>query len=244
MSAWRKIDVTTNLLARVFIAGVFGFAAWMKLRNPAAVQSFTESILAFDVLERGAHDHLVVLGTFAVPWVEALCAALLLVGLWTRAAAFVMLAALGVFLWAISEVLAGGKAVECGCLGDFSFPCGATINECHLWRNGVLGAVCLYLVGRGGGRGSLDFLLHRPKRPGPGGGTHDAPTSDRATPAGKSQTPQVRQPQWQVSDAKPAKAEPAGDLPLADRPAGGVSSQLPSGPEDRPDRPGGQGVGV
>lgn len=163
MTTGQRIDLIVTLFVRLFIAGVFGFAAFMKLQKNDATQAFAESIRSFRVLSPIDHEHLVVLSSFAVPWAEAICAALILFGLWTRAAAFIMLGAVGVFIAAIASVIARGMSVECGCFGEFSFPCGSVIGTCHLWRNGVLAAGCLYLVVRGGGRMSFDRLLARPK---------------------------------------------------------------------------------
>lgn|GEM_PF-269347 len=163
MTAGQRIDIVVTLFVRLFIAGVFGFAAFMKLQKNEATQAFAESIRSFKVLSPIDHEHLVVLSSFAVPWAEAICAALILIGLWTRAAAFIMLGAVGVFIYAIASVIARGMTVECGCFGEFNFPCDHVIGTCHLWRNGVLAAGCLYLVVRGGGRLSFDRLLARSK---------------------------------------------------------------------------------
>jgi uncharacterized membrane protein YphA (DoxX/SURF4 family) len=155
----QRIDLIVTLFVRLFIAGVFGFAAFMKLRSDDAAKAFAESIQSFKVLDHFDHHHLVVLSTFAVPWAEAICAALILFGLWTRAAAFIMLGAVGVFIAAIASVIARDMNVECGCFGEFNFPCDSVIGTCHLWRNGVLAAGCLFLLVRGGGRLSVDRLL-------------------------------------------------------------------------------------
>ncbi|MEQ8317640.1 MAG: DoxX family membrane protein [Phycisphaerales bacterium] len=164
MSTGQRIDVVFTLFVRLFLAGVFGFAAFMKLRNPDAAQAFAESIQAFQVLDKFDHHHVVVVSAFAVPWLEAICAVLILLGLWTRAAAFAMLGALGVFMYAIYTVIARELNVECGCFGDFNFPCHDTVGMCQMYRNGVLAVGCLFLVVRGGGRASLDGLIG-PRKP-------------------------------------------------------------------------------
>ncbi|MEO1009549.1 MAG: MauE/DoxX family redox-associated membrane protein [Planctomycetota bacterium] len=211
MSAWRRFDIGLTMLVRVFLAGVFGFAAYMKLQNPQAAQAFAESIKAFGILEEGAHDHVLRLSTFAVPWTEAICAVLLLIGFRTRAAGFVLLAAMGVFIWAVADVLAGGRSVQCGCFGDFSWPCGDVVGSCHLWRNGVLAALCLFAVVRGGGPASIDGLLH---------GSGGKPEDD-AGPAGAPEAPDFGdRPAPPPARAVEVPLAPASTTPLSSPPAG------------------------
>lgn len=220
MTTGQRIDVTITVFVRLFLAGVFGFAAFMKLRNPDATQAFAESIRAFDVLSKVDHEHLVVLSSFAVPWAEAICAVLILVGLWTRAASLVMLAALGVFMGAIYSVIARGLSVECGCFGDFNFPCSDKIGMCQLWRNGVLAAGCLFLVLRGGGRLSFDRLMG-PSKPEAGG--HDRPaTVDRPV--------RPARPAFAMSEEASIPLDPARPTPLSSPPTGQPSADRPPKP--------------
>lgn len=215
MTTGQRIDVAFTLFVRLFLAGVFGFAAYMKLRNEPASQAFAESIQAFEIFDPKQHHHLVTLATFAVPWAEVLCGFLILVGLWTRAAAFTMMAALGVFMWAIYSVIARGMSVECGCFGDFSFPCGDTIGMCQLWRNGVLAALCLFLVIRGGGRASFDRLFTRkPAR-------HDGPAPEPQ--------PATTGPSRPASDDTPIALDPVRPTPLSSPPS--------EPPADKPSKP-------
>ena len=172
-----------TVFVRLFLAGVFGFAAFMKLRSEDAAKEFAESIQAFQLLDKFDHHHIVVVSTFAVPWLEAICAVLILLGLWTRAAAFAMLGALGVFMYAIYTVIARELNVECGCFGNFNFPCDETVGMCQMYRNGVLAAGCLYLVIRGGGRASLDGLFGRRKP------KDDASEPNQAAPRSAFATP-------------------------------------------------------
>lgn len=214
MTTGQRIDTAFTIFVRIFLAGVFGFAAYMKLRNPAAAAAFADSIRGFKILDAANHEHLVVLATFAVPWLEALCAVLILVGLWTRAAAFTMLGALGAFMWAIYSVIDRGMNVQCGCFGEFSFPCGDTIGPCQLWRNGVLAAGCLYLLVRGGGRASIDRLLG-PRKP-----DLEPPTPLDTPPA----PARVARP---PSDDAPIALDPVRPTPLSSRPTGADAAQPP-----------------
>ena len=212
MTTGQRIDVAFTLFVRLFLAGVFGFAAYMKLREGGS-EAFAESIRAFRILDEANHEHLVVLATFAVPWLEAICAVLILLGLWTRAAAFSMLGALSVFMWAIYSVVSRGLNIQCGCFGDFSFPCDDTIGMCQLWRNGVLAAFCLYLVIRGGGRVSFDRLLA--PRHHEDDGLADEAYSPRARAAGPAE------------DEAAIPLDPERPTPLSSPPSGAPADQPP-----------------
>lgn len=139
------------LMLRLGFAAIWFWAAWNKLRDP---QSFAESIQAFKILP----DHLVVLFTFAIPWTEVLAASLLVVGLWTRAAAAVLLMALLVFIGAIVSVLARKMSVHCGCFGKGYLLCPGELGWCHVGQNVLLSLAALVLVWRGGGRVAGDAM--------------------------------------------------------------------------------------
>ncbi len=213
MTTGQRIDLIITLFVRLFIAGVFGFAAFMKLKSNDATQAFAESIRSFKILSPIDHEHLVVVSSFAVPWAEAICAALILIGLWTRAAAFVMLGAVGVFIAAIASVIARDMNVSCGCFGEFNFPCDNPIGTCHLWRNGVLAAGCLFLLIRGGGRLSFDRLL-APSKGDPDLDPEPASTL-RAKPA---------------PTARPASVDPDRPIALSSPPTGEMSADQPPKP--------------
>jgi uncharacterized membrane protein YphA (DoxX/SURF4 family) len=143
------------LLLRVALGGIFLFAAWMKLQSSDAVAAFGRAIQSFDL---GVPLHLAKLSSYLVPWAEVVTGVALIFGLWTRAAAMLLLSCMIVFTAAIAIVLSRGKTVECGCFGDFNWPCGAIVTQCHLYRNAGLCAVILLLVIFGSGRFGLDAL--------------------------------------------------------------------------------------
>ncbi|MCW5757297.1 MAG: DoxX family membrane protein [Phycisphaeraceae bacterium] len=223
MTTGQRIDTVFTLFVRLLLAGIFAFAAYMKLRNPAAAQAFAESIQGFKLLDPLQHHHLTVLATFAVPWLEILCAAFLILGFWTRAASFAMLGAMGVFIWAISTVIERGMNLQCGCFGEFSFPCGDTIGMCHLVRNSILAAGCLYLVIRGGGRVSIDRLLisGKPKVERLGATPTPTPTP---TPSATPTRPVSSRP---ASDDTPIALDPVRPTPLSSSPSGVDAAQPP-----------------
>jgi uncharacterized membrane protein YphA (DoxX/SURF4 family) len=135
------------LVARVFLGALFIFAAVMKLSNP---QSFAEAINAFKILP----DHLVVLATFVVPWIEAVLGVALILGLWTRSAALVLSLLLVAFIAALVSVL--DKGITCSCFGKFEIPCSGPVGWCHVIRNTVLLALAALVVAKGPGSLAID----------------------------------------------------------------------------------------
>lgn len=140
------------LVARLFVGGVFIFAAVLKLKDP---QAFAGSVRAFELLPASA-DHLRHLITFAVPWCELLTGVLLVVGLWTRAAAALLACLLVVFIVGLSSILMRGMTVSCTCFGDFEIPCKSPVGACHIIRNSVLLAATLFVLGKGPGSLAID----------------------------------------------------------------------------------------
>lgn len=133
------------LLARLALAAVFGLAGVVKLSDP---QAFAFSVKAFKILP----DHLATLAVFVFPWLEVLCAALLVLGVWTRSAALVSALQLAAFIGAIASVLARGLSVECGCFGKYDLFCSGPLGMCNIAQNAGFLAVALVLVVFGGGR--------------------------------------------------------------------------------------------
>jgi uncharacterized membrane protein YphA (DoxX/SURF4 family) len=98
------------LTVRVQIAlGLFFVAAALpKLVDPP---SFAHMIYNYRLVP-GAFVNLMAL---VMPWLELLAGLALILGLWTRASAFLAGALLLVFVVAISLNLARGNAIDCGC---------------------------------------------------------------------------------------------------------------------------------
>ncbi|MDX9910236.1 MAG: MauE/DoxX family redox-associated membrane protein [Phycisphaerales bacterium] len=150
------IESTAMLALRVLLAALFGFAAWVKLRDP---QYFLTSVKGFRLIP----EIMQVQVTYLVPWIEAACAVLLLLGLWTRAAAVVLSLAIVGFIAGLFEVVQAGRSVECGCFGKFSFICDkGPLGWCNIAQNAGLLICAVVLVIRGGGRAALDWALDRP----------------------------------------------------------------------------------
>lgn len=144
------------LALRLFLGAVLLFAASVKLRDP---QQFAFAIRAYDLIPKDA-DHLVVLGTFVVPWLELLTGALLVFGLWGRSASIVAAGLMGLFVYAVASVIARDMNVTCGCFGKLKGPfgCEGPIGACKLAENITLLATALLLTAFGSGSISIDSL--------------------------------------------------------------------------------------
>ncbi|MBS0195227.1 MAG: DoxX family protein [Planctomycetes bacterium] len=147
-STWGWLTMPLRLL----MGGLFVFAGYVKLSNP---QLFAFSVAAFDVFPKDA-GHAVKLVAFAVPWTEIIAGTLLILGLWTRAAALVFSLLLLAFIIGIVSVLKRNLNVECGCFGKFEVPCKGNLGTCHLVRNGVMLAVALLILVKGPGAFAID----------------------------------------------------------------------------------------
>jgi uncharacterized membrane protein YphA (DoxX/SURF4 family) len=91
------------LVLRLGLAVVFLGAAYFKLMAENGAQNFSEAVQAFKVISD--YDGLVMLTTYAVPWLEAIAAVCLLVGFWTRPAALVLALLLGLFIALIVSLM-------------------------------------------------------------------------------------------------------------------------------------------
>ncbi len=140
----------TSMLLRLALAGVFGFAAVLKLMDP---QAFMLSMDAFGILPA----HVVKPMGFFLPWIELLCAVLLLVGWRSRPAALVLWAVLMAFIGAILSVLFRGVVLECGCFGKFSLMCApGAFGWCSVLQNCLLASASVVVLFWGPGYLSID----------------------------------------------------------------------------------------
>ena len=144
------------LLVRLVLAGVFAFAAALKIADP---QAFAFSIHGFKIVP----EQLVPAAAFVVPWTEMLCAAALVFGFWSRSAALILSAMLIAFIGAIvSALLRPDVSPKCGCFGDFGLLCPPDkIGWCNVAQNALLLAGSLALTVWGGGFLSADALTCR-----------------------------------------------------------------------------------
>jgi hypothetical protein len=124
-----------SVVLRLGLSGVFGYAAWIKLREPWML--FAMSVDAYHVLpEWGA-----VAVARTLPWLELLLAVMLVTGIWKRIALPAASVLLGVFFGLMVRSYARGEGIDCGCFGP-----GEAISPVTLLRDGGLLAVSIFLT--------------------------------------------------------------------------------------------------
>lgn len=96
--------------ARLVLAGVWTWAGVAKIGDPDAA---VRAVRAYDILP----EALVKPFAWGLPFVELALAALLLLGLATRPAAWASAVLLLVFVGATASVWARGLQIDCGCFG-------------------------------------------------------------------------------------------------------------------------------
>ncbi|MFO0838156.1 MAG: MauE/DoxX family redox-associated membrane protein [Phycisphaerae bacterium] len=100
-------------LARIAVAGLFLVAASGKLIKP---ETFAKEIREYRMIPDEWSNAL----ALTVPWVEGICAVLLLSGLWRREARLLIVVMLAVFTAVKIIIVAQGRKIDCGCFGDLS----------------------------------------------------------------------------------------------------------------------------
>jgi len=145
------------LLVRLALAAVFAFAAALKIADP---QAFAFSIHGFKIVP----EQLVPAAAFVVPWTEMVCAAAIVLGLWSRSAALILSVMLLAFIGAIvSALLRTDVDPKCGCFGDFGLLCPPDkIGWCNVAQNILLLVGSAAVTIWGAGYLSLDALTRRP----------------------------------------------------------------------------------
>ena len=96
------------LLARLILGGVFIFASLDKISNPDA---FATAIGNYHVMPFGLENLLALI----LPWLELLSGIFIIAGIMVDGAAIMIIMMNMVFIIAISQALARGISIECGC---------------------------------------------------------------------------------------------------------------------------------
>jgi uncharacterized membrane protein YphA (DoxX/SURF4 family) len=123
------------LLLRLFLAAVFLYAAYTKLRQPYLL--FAMSIDAYQILPEWA---VLTLGR-TIPWLELLLGILLATGYGVRYAAAGATLLLGLFFAVMLQAYVKGMGIDCGCFG-----LGEKISPFTLTRDGLLVAMSFTLT--------------------------------------------------------------------------------------------------
>ncbi len=139
----RRSGVFVGLLARLVVGGVWVVAGALKLPHP---DESVRAVRAYDLLP----EAVVPVVGHALPVVEVMVGACLLLGLLARGSAVVSSLLLVAFIVGISSAWARGLQIECGCFGGGAGPAqNATAKyPWELARDVGLLALSLWLVWR------------------------------------------------------------------------------------------------
>ena len=96
------------ILCRLVLGGVFIYASLDKIANPA---EFAKAIGNYHVLPFGLENLLALF----LPWLELITGILLIAGIMVDGATILIFSMNIVFIFAISQALARGISIECGC---------------------------------------------------------------------------------------------------------------------------------
>ncbi|MCA9522762.1 MAG: DoxX family membrane protein [Myxococcales bacterium] len=107
----REWSQLLGLLARLFVGGLFVYAASSKAVAP---QAFVIDIANYRLLPKLVLPFVAV----TLPWIEMLCGVGLLLGWKTRANALIATGLLLVFLYGAIHAIRNGINIDCGCFGS------------------------------------------------------------------------------------------------------------------------------
>jgi uncharacterized membrane protein YphA (DoxX/SURF4 family) len=144
----------TPTISRFVLGGLFLAAGLMKIQDP---QSFLFAINGFKLLP----PHLAYTMAFVIPCVEIIAGGMLVVGLWSRAAAVVLAGLLFAFILGIVNVLANGYDTKCSCFGEVEWPCPPEVGTCQIVRNCLMMLAAVPVLVWGAGKLSVDHVLER-----------------------------------------------------------------------------------
>ena len=96
------------LFARLILGGVFIYASIDKILNPG---DFAKIISNYHVLPFGLENLLAI----TLPWLELFAGICLIIGVFIDGATVLVVLMNIVFIFAISQALARGISIECGC---------------------------------------------------------------------------------------------------------------------------------
>ncbi len=99
-----------NLLLRLFLGGMFVYAAWDKVIEPS---SFAMAVRGYKLIPFSLSN----LFALCVSWTELVAGIMLILGIFPRKAAAAIAILLVMFIVAITTTLVRGMVVDCGCFG-------------------------------------------------------------------------------------------------------------------------------
>ncbi|HSO63626.1 MAG TPA: MauE/DoxX family redox-associated membrane protein [Ornithinibacter sp.] len=148
----RLLDVV-GLVARLFLGGVLVYAGAVKVGHPLTAERAVQAYEIFPMALAGWIG-------LALPFVEIVLGALLVLGLFTRPVAIIATLLMLAFILGISQAWARGLTIDCGCFGGGGqIGAAETRYPQEIARDAVFALAGAWLVWRPRTLASLDRIL-------------------------------------------------------------------------------------
>ena len=150
-----RLKDVIGLLARLFLGAVLIYAGAVKVGKPLTSE---RAVQAFEIFPTDLAGYI----GLALPFVEILLGALLILGLFTRPVAIVSTLLMVAFIIGIAQAWARGLTIDCGCFGGGGqVAAGETKYGTDIARDATFALAGAWLWWRPRSLASLDRLLFR-----------------------------------------------------------------------------------
>jgi uncharacterized membrane protein YphA (DoxX/SURF4 family) len=112
--------------------------------------------MGFKMLNPDTQGHLIITMAYVIPWTEVIAGTLLVLGLWARASATVIVSMLVAFIGGVLSVIARDIDAKCSCFGSIEWPCTGGVGWCQVIRNVVMIAMAVPILRWGAGSLAVD----------------------------------------------------------------------------------------
>lgn len=153
-----------SLILRLQLGAIFLFASWMKLHPKASAYQPSgpeDFIIAIQGFKLGLPAWLLRLTAASLPWVEAVSALCLVIGLFTRAAGLMLTLLLTLFTALVVSALLRELHIDCGCFGDRGLICAKAMGWCKVVENSFMLLAGVIITATPRHPASVDGLLAR-----------------------------------------------------------------------------------
>lgn len=150
-----KVLALAGVPVRLYLGGLFVWASVYKIREP---YEFALNIATYQILPL----ELVNVFAIALPWLELATGVMLILGLWTKENALLLVGMMAMFTAALGIALSRGYQMNCGCFS--SEKAAEEIGRGTLVRDIAWMALAIYTLLFDDGRYGVDGLLRKERR--------------------------------------------------------------------------------
>ena len=106
-----KLNRFLNFTARLLVGGIFVYAGASKILDPVR---FADAVAAYQMLPVSVINLVAIM----LPWVEVVAGILAVMGFWLPASSLVIASLMSLFMLALTQAMARGLKISCGCFGS------------------------------------------------------------------------------------------------------------------------------